>query len=190
MSPTRALSVSLAVLICGLLAGCGEEATITLSYDRPAAYDIPQTVRKIAIAEFGGKSAEDRKWGDVASDKLAAKMDDYNRAFDRYQLVDRKRLAALMDERDFQIATSSDASRAGKIAKVDAMIYGNVTTTTREEDIVKKVFDPFSRSIVEKSVRRQYAATTTARRTTRAPWASSRRWWASAAGRTPPSTRS
>ena len=126
------------------LAGCGEtKQAIQISYNRPAAYEISESVRKLAIAEFGGKTAADKRWGDIASDKLASELETYNRQFNRYQLVDRKRLRAIMDERDLQLAISdtSSAGKAGKLANVDAMIYGNVTVMSRDEQGTREVFD-------------------------------------------------
>ncbi len=126
------------------LAGCGEtKQAIQISYNRPAAYEISESIRKLAIAEFGGKTAADKRWGDIASDKLASELETYNRQFKRYQLVDRKRLRAIMDERDLQLAISdtSSAGKAGKLANVDAMIYGNVTAISRDEQGTHEVYD-------------------------------------------------
>jgi tetratricopeptide (TPR) repeat protein len=125
------------------MVGCGEDRPVELRYDRPAVYEIPASVKKLAIAEFGGKSEKDLRWGDIASDKLADALEQANRTFERYQLVDRKRLKAIMDERDLQIsiADSASAGKAGKLANVDAMIYGNVNVMTRDEHATRQVYD-------------------------------------------------
>lgn len=131
-------------LLAVILSGCGEtKQAIQISYNRPAAYEIPESIRKLAIAEFGGKTDADKRWGDVASDKLASDLETYDREFHRYQLVDRKRLRAIMDERDLQLAISDTASagKIGKLANVDAMIYGNVTAVARDERGTRQVFD-------------------------------------------------
>jgi tetratricopeptide (TPR) repeat protein len=138
---------SLALMLLPL--GCGEgKGEIEISYTRPAQYDIPESVRRIAIAEFGGKSTDDKRWGDIASDKLASTLDEYNKEFDRYQLVDRKRLKGLMDERDLQmaIADTSSAVKIGKLAKVEAMIYGNVHVDSRDERAERQVIDPIGQT--------------------------------------------
>jgi tetratricopeptide (TPR) repeat protein len=137
-----AWTIGLAPMLA-LVAGCGAGKTIELRYDRPPAYEISQSVRKLAVAEFGGQSLADRRWGDIASDQLASDLDAYNRKFQRYELVDRKRLKGIMDERDLQLAISDTASatKAGKIANVDAIIYGSVRVNTRDEHATKMVPD-------------------------------------------------
>ncbi len=134
-----------------LAAGCGPEYRVELRYDRPAQYEIPERIRSLGIAEFGGQDQEDVEWGNIASDRLAAQLDAYNKQFQRYQLVDRKRLAAVLDEQDLQaaIVDSAKAVEAGKIAHVDAMIYGTVNVTARDEDYTESVVDPFRRRLKE-----------------------------------------
>lgn len=126
----------LAGLMLGII-GCGKKGTITLRYDRPAVYEIPSDVRKIAIVPFGAKSDTEQKWGDIASDKLASELDEVSKKYARYQLVDRKRVSAIMAERDFQqsIVDTDEAVKFGRIAKVDAMIYGTVYVS---EEVQKK----------------------------------------------------
>lgn len=112
-----------------LLPGCGEEkAEISIRYDRPALYNVSKSIRKVAVVEFGAQSGTEKKWGEIATDKLTSVMDAYNQKYHRYEIIDRKRISALMDERDFQmsIADTDQAVKFGKIANVDAMIYGSV----------------------------------------------------------------
>lgn len=141
-----------------LFAGCGPRPIIDLRYDRSAEYMIAPSIRSLGIAEFGGKTAEDRKWGEIASDRLAAKLDAYNRMYNRYTLVDRKRLKAILDERDLQAAfsDSSQAVEAGKVAKVDAMIYGNVNVSSRDEPASKTTFDPIHQRLKTITYTRRY----------------------------------
>jgi len=136
----------IATAIVALFPGCGKGPTIQLSYFRQAKYRIPAEVKKVGIAEFGGRRSEDRRWGTIASERLAARLDEYNRKYKRYQLVDRMRLKAILDERDLQMAISdtTTAVRAGKIAQCDAMIYGNVKVMHRDERRSKTKFDPIS----------------------------------------------
>ncbi|HOD81532.1 MAG: Curli production assembly/transport component CsgG [Planctomycetes bacterium ADurb.Bin126] len=134
-----------AVLACGLLAGCGDSGVaIQIAYDRPAMYPIPQDVKRLAVAEFGGRGPADKRWGDYAADRLTGLLDVLNKQYRRYELVDRKRLKAIMDERAAQMMLVSDpdsAQKVGKIAKVDAMIYGNVSVLARDERAFKQVYD-------------------------------------------------
>ena len=142
-------------VLASALVGCGGERAIKLRYQRPAARQIPANIKRIGIAEFGGQTAEDRRWGNIASDKLAAALDEANRKYQRYQLVDRKRLKAILDERDLQLFISDGASagKVGKLANVDAMIYGSVSVTHSDERGTRRVLDPFSRSLKTKKVR-------------------------------------
>jgi tetratricopeptide (TPR) repeat protein len=146
----RKHTLFLLVSACSLVfIGCGEKTEITFTYDRPAQYDIPPKVRRIAIVEFGGKEGTEKKWGEIASDVLSSALDEYNKKFHRYQLVDRKRSAAIMDERDFQMSVvdTDSAVKFGKIAKVDAMIYGTVYVTQSEKVEETKIPIPSGYSV-------------------------------------------
>lgn len=141
-----------------LLCGCGPEPVVQIRYDRPATYEIPESVVSLGIAEFGGQTDEDRKWGNIAADRLAMDLDSYNRRYSRYQLVDRKRLKAILDEQDLQAAFSdpAEAVQAGRIARVDAMIYGSASVTQRDDTITRTGIDPLRRSLREVQQTRRY----------------------------------
>ena len=158
MNKIMRLTLPLAGVFLFALSGCGPEEIVHLSYDRPAQYEIEPSIRQIGIAEFGGKTSDDKRWGDVASDRLASQLDIYNKKFQRYQLVDRKRLKAILDEQDLQAAfsDSSKAIEAGKIANVDAMIYGSVTVNHKDEKATRTVFDPMRRSTKTVSYTKRY----------------------------------
>lgn len=160
MHRSRLLVLTACVLMTGAF-GCGPKDTVALRYDRPAHYEISPSIRTLGIAEFGGKTTIDRRWGDIASDRLAAQLDTYNNKYHRYQLVDRKRLKAILDEQDLQAAfsDSSQAVQAGKLAKVDAMIYGSVTVTSRDERATRTKFNPLSKSEKEVSYIKRYVMT-------------------------------
>jgi tetratricopeptide (TPR) repeat protein len=149
-------------LLAALPIGCGSQQTVEFRYQRPAQYDIPSAIRRVGIAEFGGKSKDDKYWGDIASDRLAAELETYNRKFDRYELVDRKRLKAVLDERDLQLAVSDTATagQAGKIANVNAMIYGSVSVTIRNEQVAGTTVNPISRSVSPTTHTRRYCIAT------------------------------
>jgi tetratricopeptide (TPR) repeat protein len=129
----------LAGAVLAATAGCGPEGTLQLHYDRPAEIAIAPEMRTLGIAQFEGRTPNDRRWGDIASDRLAGRLDEYNQKFHRYQLVDRKRLKAVLDQQDLNAAfsDSSKAVAAGKIAHVDAMIYGSVSVSVRDEHGMK-----------------------------------------------------
>ena len=112
----------------------------------------------MGIAEFGGATTEEKRWGQIASDRLAAALHKYNTKYNRYELVERTRLGAIMDERDLQIAITdtSSAGQAGKLADVQAMIYGSVKVTHRDETVSKRVPDLMRRSIKTVYYTRRY----------------------------------
>ena len=124
----------LAIVIGGpLLAGCGEETTtIQLSYERPAEKQIPEKIKKIAVAEFSGRTPADQRWGGIAADKLSAELDKLNATYNRYELVDRRNLAQVLKEQDVQIMSADQAIKFGKMANVQAMIFGNVSVSTHD----------------------------------------------------------
>jgi len=146
------------LFIAVAIAGCGPEAVVQIRYDRPAEYEIPSSVVSLGIAEFAGQDDEDRKWGNIAADMLAMELDTYNKRFNRYRLVDRKRLKAILDEQDLQAAfsDSSSAVQAGKVAQVDAMIYGTATVTTRDERVTRTTIDPLHQRLREVEHTKRY----------------------------------
>jgi tetratricopeptide (TPR) repeat protein len=142
--------VGIGVVFMMVGAGCKEKGqAIQFTYVRPPQFEMDPNVKALGIAEFGGTTEADKRWGDIASDRLADALDEYNKKFQRYQLVDRKRLKAILDERDLQAAftDSSAAVEAGRIASVDAMIYGQVTVNARDEHGTRATFDPFTQSM-------------------------------------------
>jgi hypothetical protein len=156
----KLLSATL-VLVGGVLGGCGGP-TVEVQYDRKAEYEIPRGVKRVAIAQLGGQTFEDKRWGDIASDKLASALNAYNQKYGRYELVDRKRLGAIMDERDLQMAISdtSSAAEAGKLANVHAMIYGTVHVDTQDQHRTGKKFDPIEGSMKDTSYTQRYCLVT------------------------------
>ncbi|MCK5113519.1 MAG: tetratricopeptide repeat protein [Phycisphaerae bacterium] len=151
------------LLLCGVgaffAAGC-ETKPIAISYYRPAQYKIPSSVKKLAIVRFGGKGRTERKYGEIASDKLASTLNAYNQRYKRFELYDRKRVSAIMDERDFQlsITDTDEAVKLGKIAKVDAMIYGTVYVVAKDERLTKQYYDWKSETTKTRSYIRRYAS--------------------------------
>ena len=140
---TRLLAVAGLVLGCVLLAGCGSKYAVELRYDKPAKYMIPPRIKRLAVAEFGGQSRQDRQWGEIASDRLASELDRFNRKYKRYELLERARLKAILDQHDLEAAIMDPAAagKAGKLAKADAMIYGNVKVSFRDERATRTGMD-------------------------------------------------
>ncbi len=128
------LGLGLIVGLGWVLAGCGEEK-IQLRYERQPEYAIPTQVQRIGVAQFQGQSAEDRKWADIASDRLAGELAEAERGQKRFELVDRKRIGQILDERDLQMAVTDNASAAqmGQLAGVDAIVYGTVHVDSQDQ---------------------------------------------------------
>jgi len=147
-----------AALLIASLAGCGPETVIQISYTKQALYEISPEVKRLGISEFGAASQEEKRWGEIASDRLAAALDDYNRKYHRYELVDRRRLKAILDEQDLQMAVSDSASagKVGKIAHTDAMVYGNVAVTAKDEQLTRTTISPLNRSTKPVTYTRRY----------------------------------
>jgi len=137
-----AVCVSVCMLFVSL-SGCGEDKAITLSYNRPAEFNIPRKIRRLAVAEFGGKTASDKQWGEIATDLLTSALDQYNKKFHRYQLYERKRLKAIIEEQQLQMAItdSATATKMGKLADVHAMIWGTVHVIHKDERATRVVPD-------------------------------------------------
>lgn len=134
--------------------GCGGSPQIVeIRYQRAAREQIPARIRGLAITPFDGRTRQDKHWGDVASDKLAALLDETNRRYKRYKLVDRRGLKAILDEQRVQLAMTdpSAAPKLARLARVDALTYGRVKVIGRDEPYTRRVFDPFTQGM--KSVR-------------------------------------
>lgn len=149
------LSLMLA-LLAPVLAGCGEETPIELTYVRPAKVEIPAKVKRLAVGQFNGISLADKRWADATADKLWAELDKWNREFRRYELVDRNNLAKILREQDIKIMTSDTAVQTGKLANVQAMIFGSVRVSARDEPGTRTYFDPFSQTMKTKSYTKRY----------------------------------
>ncbi|HUS47445.1 MAG TPA: CsgG/HfaB family protein [Phycisphaerae bacterium] len=146
-----------AAIVWPLVGGCGEKGSVvSLTYDRPAKFKIPAKVKRLAVAEFAGKTRRDERWGVVAADKLCAELAKANREFNRYELVDRRNLGKILTEQDIRIMNSEQAVKAGKLADVQAMIYGQVTVNVTDERLSRSYFDPFSRSMKKKDYTKRY----------------------------------
>lgn len=132
----RSCNVLIAAGALATLVGCAGRP-ITIIHDLPAEYPIPEDVRTIAIAAFGGATAQDRQFGGIVADLLVWQLEATNDQHSRYQLVDRKRLQELLDQRGLQlrISDTATAAEAGRIAEVDAVIYGSVSVLARDRQV-------------------------------------------------------
>lgn len=140
--------VSLALAAAApLLAGCFEsDITITLSYDAPAQVPIPERVKKLAVTRFTGANVMDQRWADIVADKLSSELAKLGQQYHRYDLVDRAHLAAVLKEQDLKIMSSDQAVSAGKLAQVQALLFGNVRVQGRDEKRSRPQYDILSRT--------------------------------------------
>lgn len=139
------LALALGLLATGLLAGCGESKyAMCLSYDRPARHEISPAVKKIAISEFDNTRRNDGDWGAVTSDKVLTQLGAACKQYGRYQLFDRSKLGAIMAERDLKLAnvtSEAEMRKLGQQADVDAVVFGKVTASWRDDQLVKTKYD-------------------------------------------------
>jgi len=145
----RLLPLVAMVVAGGLLGGCNTESdsSILLSYDKPAKFPVESRIKRIAVAEFSGASEMDQRWGDIAAGKLSDELGKSSRESHRYELVDRRNLAKIMREQDIKIMNSEqDAVKVGKLANVQAMIYGNIRVNAKDERYMASYFDIFSQT--------------------------------------------
>ena len=147
-------------LVSLFLTGClGSGPEVSFTVERPAAVQIPDRIRSLAVGEFKADH-RNAKWGEAASHKFGSLFDSNNRKYGRYKLVSLRDLKGILDLRTLRSALSDPGSarEIGRLAKVDAVIYGNVTVTSRDERIQKRSFDPFTQSMRSRSVTRRYAS--------------------------------
>lgn len=132
-----------------LAVGCGESKyAIDVHYSRPAQEQIPEQVQVIAVSPFGGPTAEDRAWGEVASDKLAARLAEENRRYNRYTLIDQKHIKDMLDQADLNLAlsgTSEAANQVGRRLNAQAIVYGTVQANCETREEQRTVIDPLGR---------------------------------------------
>ncbi|MCD6365253.1 MAG: hypothetical protein J7M14_05205 [Planctomycetes bacterium] len=118
-------------------AGCGEPAgVVKISYARPATYVIPNSIKRLAVLQFVGKSEQDRKGGDIAAEKLSAHLSEVCHRYGRYELYERKRMKGIVDEQEMALVMDSGVARKiGRLVNVDAVVYGTILVTTRDEKV-------------------------------------------------------
>ena len=115
-----------------LLLGCQgpsyPEIVVRVTYESPPAVLIPDSIRRVGIAEFTGSSPQDARWGTQAADILGQCLQEHGRKYHRYEAVDRQHIAAILNQQDLNLAVSdaSSAVKVGKLAQVDAMIFGSI----------------------------------------------------------------
>lgn len=119
-----------------LFSGCGAPARVEIVYERPAGCELPPGIRRIVFAGLSRKTVRDARWADLATEKLTARLDEYNKQYRRYELRDRR--AAIAD--------APAAVRLGRLAGADAVIYGSVTVMTRDETGVRQITEAASGS--------------------------------------------
>ncbi|MCE5326687.1 MAG: CsgG/HfaB family protein [Planctomycetaceae bacterium] len=117
-----------AAVLAALCGGCTKTITITRY---PAFYD--PSLKSVAVVPFRGNNSAASL---AISDALAGAM----AANGTYAVYNRNDLAALMNEKDLQLAFGGDAAAAAsqfsKLGKVQAILVGNLVTyaaTTRNE---------------------------------------------------------
>ena len=163
MTPRISATFMAVLIVSGICAvAAAGEKVVELTYERPAEYEIPAGIRRIGIAQFTTTQSRDAKWCDIASDRLASQLDEFNRKYQRYELIDRKHLQQVLAERDLQlaIADSATAVKLGKLANLDAMVYGSVTVTARDEQATRTTIDVLGRGLKKVRYTKRYCQAT------------------------------
>jgi len=117
----RELTLSTLILLFNIFVGCATRPVIVkVDVMKPAEVDLG-TVRKLAIAEFQGPG------GAAVSNRMTTKL----LAAHHYGILERARLARVIDELALSQSGVLDAATAAKIGKaagVDGLIFGEVDT--------------------------------------------------------------
>ncbi|MDK1031748.1 MAG: CsgG/HfaB family protein [Planctomycetia bacterium] len=173
MKRFKSIGLLLGLLGCAMLSSCGGPKVI-IRYARAPEIAIPDAIKSIAIVELGGQRAADRAYGEIA----AAQLQDMLSRSPRFELVERSRLRGILMEQDLAdagITSATGAAKAGKVANVDAVIFGTVHVVvndirgTRQESYIDSYGNQRYRTIptlvrnVSASVNVAMVDTTTAR---------------------------
>ena len=136
------LKISFLPLVAlAFLAGC-EEYSLAFSETKPARYEIPEEVKKVAIVPFTTEQ-NDAKWGQIAAAKLENDLNEYTNTFGGFTIVSRDQLGDILKRRrdEAKLATGGKlnaqefyekALGKNKSLRCNAMIYGTVTTSYSE----------------------------------------------------------
>ncbi|MBI5574513.1 MAG: hypothetical protein HY919_08210 [Elusimicrobia bacterium] len=112
-------------VLCGFFVGC---ASYSL---RPSKVIVPKNIKKIAVLEFKDDRTDKEKQkyqnpSKIIQEKLIAGLSKDG----KFQIIERENIDKIIAEQKFQATGITDietAVRIGKLANVDAMIFGSIT---------------------------------------------------------------
>jgi len=112
-------------VLCGFFVGC---ASYSL---RPSKVIVPKNIKKIAVLEFKDERTEKEKQkyqnpSKIIQEKIIAGLSKDG----KFQIIERENIDKIIAEQKFQATGITDietAVRIGKLANVDAMIFGSIT---------------------------------------------------------------
>lgn len=137
-----------------------------LVYVAPPVVGLPEGLKAIAFIPFsqavedkeGVYSAREKRWGDEITAAIAQRMQDYIQAFKLpLSIVDRSAVVAIMKEKDLAdagLAQENKALQLGKLAKAEAICFGQMTVSVHKEEGVSKTFRPTFTQVDQVVVRR------------------------------------
>jgi len=122
-------------LLLGAILSCGEEKYFVKHY-RPAKFDIPRKIKKVAVVGFKAKE----NIGDVVIGKLSNKIQESK----RFEIFDRDSLNMILAEKNLQEADLAEENMVKdlKLGAVDALVTGEIRTTWREEAFTETKWEP------------------------------------------------
>ncbi len=132
MSPMKRVTTS--ILVAGLAAGLAGCAKMQASGAQAQGYDFGQLDR-VAVVKIEGRlqsEADKNQLTDLINQRLLAKG---------YAPVERQQVRSLMDERDFQVTSATEAADLGRLLNVDAAVMANVPRYKEELSMSLKMVD-------------------------------------------------
>ena len=142
--------------MCVLLAGCGG-TSVYITYILPAQYDVPESVKQVAVVRFKALKRTDETYGEVA----AAKLNEALIESGAYQVYGRRNLDKIIEEQDFRESGMALANKVRtKLPSVDAIITGSVDAGAQYVTEPQSVYDPVSNTTRTVMVRHLIAEAT------------------------------
>ncbi len=132
------MTLILVASLAATLAGC---AQMQASGARNQSYDFSQLDR-VAVVKVAGQlqsEADKQQLTDLINQRLLAKG---------YSPVERQQVRSVMEERDFQVTSATEAADLGRLLNVDAAVIANVPRYEEELSMSLKMVDVDNASIL------------------------------------------
>jgi len=125
---------------CVVAAGCGG-TKVLLTYVLPAQYQVPETVKQVAVVKFKALRRTEDTYGEVAAAKLNSALIESG----AYTMFSRRNLARIIEEQDFRESGMALGNKLRtRLPSVDAIITGSVDAGHQYVTEAQQVYDPAS----------------------------------------------